>query len=28
MGQGLVTVRDYDAWKVKRSIYDPAFKKR
>ena len=28
MGNGLLTIPDYDTWKPRRQIYDPAFKKR
>ena len=28
MGNGLFTIPDYDTWKPRRQIYDPAFKKR
>ncbi len=28
LGNGLVSVPDYDTWKPRRKIYDPAFNKR
>ena len=28
MGNGLLIIPDYDTWKPRRQIYDPAFKKR
>ena len=28
MGNGLLTIPDYDTWKPRRQMYDPAFKKR
>ena len=28
VGHGLVTIRDYDTWKSRRRLYDPAFTKR
>ena len=28
MGRGLVSVLDYNTWKPRRQLYDPAFKKR
>ena len=28
MGNGILTIPDYDSWKPRRQLYDPAFKKR
>ena len=28
MGRGILTIPDYDSWKPRRQLYDPAFKKR
>ena len=28
MGQGLLTIPDYDTWKPRRKLYDPLFKRR